>query len=201
MEHHPSQHQRAHRIELVLESCDDAKVPTPAAHAPEEVGMFGGARRPELAIRRDDVDGEEVIGRQAVLTAEPADPATQGEARNAGIGAGAPGGGQPERLGLAVELAPGGATFGARGPPRVTNPWWQETTPIRIAKTKLLKTPFATSFSCTTSCSPEIKPWKEISMRVLDMHTRTPPSQPTKIAKMTSNGSATAIAVKRGTTR
>ena len=40
-----------------------------------------------------------------------------------------------------------------RGPPLVTNPWWQETTPMTNAKTKLLNTPLTTSFTSTTSRS------------------------------------------------
>src|SRR5262249_56557644 len=65
----------------------------------------------ELAVGCDDVDGDEVVGRQAVLAAQPADAAAQGESGNAGIRAGAPGGGQTERLGLVVEVDPLGPPF------------------------------------------------------------------------------------------
>src|SRR5215813_3892298 len=121
MEHHPPQYQRANRIELVLEGRNDAKVPAAAAHAPEEVGMLGGAGSPELAVGRDDIDGYEVIGSQAVLASQPADSGTQGESRNAGIGAGAPGGGQTERLGLVVEVDPLGPPFSPDGAPAGVN--------------------------------------------------------------------------------
>jgi hypothetical protein len=111
MEHHPPQHERTHRVQLILERRNDAEVPATAAHTPEEVSVRGGAGGPELAVGRDDVDGDEVIGSEAVLASQPADPATQGESRNAGIRAGAPSGGQTERLGLMVEVDPLGPPF------------------------------------------------------------------------------------------
>ena len=102
---------------MILEGRNDAKVPAAAAHTPEEVSVRGGARGPQLAIGRHDVDGDEVIGSQAVFASRPADPATQGQARNAGIGAGAPSGGQTERLGLVVEVDPLGPPFSPDGAP------------------------------------------------------------------------------------
>jgi hypothetical protein len=111
MEHHSPQHQRAHRMKLILEGRDNAEVPATAAHTPEEVSVLGGARGPQLAISRDDVDGDEVIGSEAVLASQPADPAAQGQSRNAGIGACAPSGSQTERLGLMVEVHPLGPPF------------------------------------------------------------------------------------------
>jgi hypothetical protein len=77
----------------------------------------GSAGGPELAVGRHDIDGYEVIGSQAILASQPADPATQGESRNAGIGACAPGGGQTERLGLVVEVHPLGPPFSTDGTP------------------------------------------------------------------------------------
>jgi hypothetical protein len=117
MEHHPPQHERPHRVQLILEGRDDTEVPATAAHTPEEVSMLGGARGPHLAIGRDDVDRDEVIGREAVLASQPAYPAAQGQARNAGIRAGAPGGGQTERLGLMVEVDPLDPPFSPDGAP------------------------------------------------------------------------------------
>ena len=102
---------------MVLEGRDNAKFPTAAAHAPEEVGVRGSAGGPELTVGRHDIDGYEVIGSQAILASQPADPATQGESRNAGIGACAPGGGQTERLGLVVEVHPLGPPFSTDGAP------------------------------------------------------------------------------------
>src|SRR3954452_24872331 len=88
-----------------------------------------------------------------------------------------------------------------RGPPRVIKPWWQETTPITKEKTKLLNTPFTTSFTYTTSLSVDKKAAKEILMRWFATQTKAPPNQPTKIANTTSKGSATAMASTRGSTR
>ena len=60
-----------------------------------------------LAVRHPSaVTRSEVIGRQAVGTGEPAITAPQGEPRDARRGDVAQRGGQPERLRLAVELAP-----------------------------------------------------------------------------------------------
>ena len=44
---------------------------------------------------------------------QPAEATAQGEARDAGIGVGAPGGGQAKGLSLTVELAPLDSTLGA----------------------------------------------------------------------------------------
>jgi hypothetical protein len=93
-------------MELVLKRGHDAKVPTAAPHAPEEVGVLGGAGGEALAFRRDEIDGEEVIGRRAVRTGEPAIAAPQGEPRDPRRGDVAQRSGQPEGLRLAVELAP-----------------------------------------------------------------------------------------------
>jgi hypothetical protein len=76
IEHHATQHQGADRMELVLEGGDDAKVPA-ASHAPEESRVLGGTGGQEPAVGRDDIDGEEVIGDQAVLASQPADPTTK----------------------------------------------------------------------------------------------------------------------------
>src|SRR5439155_25994921 len=46
----------------------------------------------------------------------------QGQARDAGIRGGAPGGGEAERLGLAVELAPRDSTLSAHGAPDGIDP-------------------------------------------------------------------------------
>ena len=53
-------------MELVLEGGHDAEVPTAAPHAPEEVCVLGGVGGEELAVSRDDIDGEKIIGGQAV---------------------------------------------------------------------------------------------------------------------------------------
>jgi hypothetical protein len=64
IDQHPAQH-RADGMELVLEGGHDTKVPAAAPHAPEQVGVLGGAGGEALAVRRDEIDGAEVIGGHA----------------------------------------------------------------------------------------------------------------------------------------
>ena len=105
MQHQPRQY-RADGMETVLERGDHAKVAPTATQPPEEVGIRGIADHPDLAVGGDEIDGEQVIAGQPVFVPQPAEATAQGEARNAGIGVGAPGGRQAERLGLAVKFAP-----------------------------------------------------------------------------------------------
>ena len=112
MQHQPRQH-RADGMETVLERGDHTKVAPTATQPPEEVGVLGVTDHPDLAVGGDEIDGEQVIAGQAVFIPQPAEAAAQGEARNAGIGVGAPGRRQAERLGLAVKLAPLDAPLGA----------------------------------------------------------------------------------------
>jgi hypothetical protein len=57
---------------------------------------------------------------QAIFSHQPAEAAAQGEASDAGIGDGAPGGGQPECLRLTIEFSPGDPARGAsRALPRI----------------------------------------------------------------------------------
>ena len=67
-----------------------------------------------LAIRRDEVGGDQVVTRQPVFAAEPAKTAPQGQSPNAGIGVCTPGGGQAEGLCLPVKVPPFGAAFRPR---------------------------------------------------------------------------------------
>ena len=108
MDHDTSQH-RADGMELVLEGSDHAKVPAATPHAPEEVGVLCGAGREELAVGRDEIDREQVIGSQAVLACQVAPATAKGESGDAGRGDLAPGRGQAKGLRLVVELAPGEA--------------------------------------------------------------------------------------------
>ena len=73
-----------------------------------------------LAVGGDEIDGEQVVRGEPVFVPQPAEAPAQGQARDAGIGGGAPGGGEAERLGLAVELAPRDPTLRAhRAPDRI----------------------------------------------------------------------------------
>ena len=70
----------------------------------------------EAAVGGDDVGREQVVAGQAVLALQPADAAAEREPGDAGRRDRAAGRRQPERLRLAVELAPGQAGLGARDP-------------------------------------------------------------------------------------
>src|SRR5262245_58752037 len=96
-------------MELVLKRGHDAKVPATTPHAPEEVGVLSGAGGKALAVRRNEIDGAEVIGGQAVGAGEPAIAAPQGEPRDPRRGEETHRGGQPKDLRLAVKLAQGEA--------------------------------------------------------------------------------------------
>ena len=68
-----------------------------------------GARPPitqQLAVGRHDVDGEEVVDREAVLAHQPAEAAAEGEPGDAGMAHDSAGGGQTVRLRLVVDVAP-----------------------------------------------------------------------------------------------
>ena len=105
-EDRPGEHGRAHGVKAKLELGDDPEVAAAAAQAPEEVGVLGLARRDELAVGGDQVDGEQLVDRQPVLSMKPADAAAERQAGDAGVGDDPARGREPERLGLAVELAP-----------------------------------------------------------------------------------------------
>ena len=114
-EDRPGEHHRAHRVEAKLELGDDAEVAAAAANPPEEIGVLGRACLHELALRRDQVHGQEPVDCQPVLSLKPADAAPEREARDPGVGDDPAGCRQPELLGLAVELAPEHACLGRRG--------------------------------------------------------------------------------------
>ena len=112
----------ANGMQLILEGGHDPEVPAAAPHAPEQVRMRGGTGREELAVGGDDIDGEEIITDETVLPREPAQAAAQGEARDTGVGDGATGRRQAERLGFVVELAPGDSALRAGRAPDGIDP-------------------------------------------------------------------------------
>src|SRR5207302_9243661 len=66
------------------------------------------------AVGGEGTAGGEVAANGAVLAGEPAEPATERQPADTGIGDRAAGGGQAEGLRLAIEIGPGGAAFGPR---------------------------------------------------------------------------------------
>src|SRR2546430_5265911 len=73
----PGHHLRPQGVEPELELGDDPEVAAAAANAPEEVGVLILARLDELTVGGDQIDGEQLIDREAVLAHHPADAAAE----------------------------------------------------------------------------------------------------------------------------
>ena len=80
--------------------------------------MLGGTGRDGLAVGRHQVGRYQIVTGQAIGPHEPANPASQGKASNAGVVDRAAGCGQTVHLGLTVKLAPQHATLGMYTPLR-----------------------------------------------------------------------------------
>ena len=102
--HHARQHRRPEGLELEREVGDDAEVAAAAPQPPEQVGVLVLVGHHELAVGGDHVAGAEGVDGEAELAHEVADAAAQGQAADAGVADEAAGGGQPEGLGLPVEM-------------------------------------------------------------------------------------------------
>ena len=97
-----------------LEAGDDAEVAATALERPEQVRVLAGIGMDEPAIGGDDIGRDEVVDAQAVATPEPADPATQGQAADAGVRDEAARRREPERLRRRIDVAPGRAALHPR---------------------------------------------------------------------------------------
>ena len=80
----PGVHDRADGVQFELERRRDAEVAAATVQRPEELGMRVLARGDLHAAREDDVDGHEVVAREAVLPLEPARATAEREAGHAG---------------------------------------------------------------------------------------------------------------------
>jgi hypothetical protein len=76
-----------------------------------------GTDRHEVAVSRDQIDGEEVVTGQPVLSHQPAESASEGKSRDAGRGDQAPRGCQAKSAGLTVKLAPRHPSLSPYGAP------------------------------------------------------------------------------------
>ena len=94
------------RVQRELDRGDDAEVAAAAAQRPEQLGMLVGGRADLVAAGGDELDGEDVVAREAVLALEPAGAAAEREARHAGAGDAAADGREAVRLRGGVELGP-----------------------------------------------------------------------------------------------
>ena len=106
VDHQTSSHDRAHRMEPVLERGDYPEVRAGAPHAPEEIRVLVLARGEDTSVRGDDLDGEQVVGREAVSTHQVAEAATERVTGDAGRGHRPAGDGEAVKLGLPIQLSP-----------------------------------------------------------------------------------------------
>src|SRR6202034_546996 len=67
------------------ETCDDAEVAATAAERPEQLGILLRRGRDDLTGGEHHLELGEIVAGQPVLSGEPADPAAQGEAGDAGL--------------------------------------------------------------------------------------------------------------------
>jgi hypothetical protein len=79
-------HLGADRVELEGEAGDDAEVPAAAAQSPEQVGVGAGVDLQHLAAGGDQLGADQIVAAHAVLVAQPAEAAAEGEAGDAGAG-------------------------------------------------------------------------------------------------------------------
>ena len=80
-------------MEAELERSHHAEVAAAASHRPEQVGVLVLGRPEQLAFGGHDVNGEEVVDREAVLAHQPSDTATEGKPGDSGVAHDSAGGG------------------------------------------------------------------------------------------------------------
>ena len=88
------------RLQRVLEAGHDPEVAAAPANRPEQVRVRRLAHGEQAAVRRDQLDGDQVVDRQAVLAGQEADPAAERDP------------GDPDRRGVAER---GRQAVGRRG--------------------------------------------------------------------------------------
>jgi hypothetical protein len=76
---------RADGVKPKLELGHDAEVSAATAHAPEKLWVLRLARLDELAIGGDQLDREELVDRQPMLSMKPADATAERQACDAGV--------------------------------------------------------------------------------------------------------------------
>jgi hypothetical protein len=107
-------------VQRELETGDDAEIAAAAADRPEQVRVPGAARCAPHAVGRDDLGADQVVDRQPVHAAEPAEAAAQGQAADAGGRVDAERNRQSEGLGLVVDVGAAARRHRPRpGAPRV----------------------------------------------------------------------------------
>ena len=92
------------RVEAKGERRRDPEVRPRTAQAPEELRVLVLARPDEAAVRRHELDLEQVVDREAVRSLQPAHPAAEGQSGDAGVRDHADGADEPGGLRLLIEL-------------------------------------------------------------------------------------------------
>jgi hypothetical protein len=92
-------------VESEGERGHDPEVPAATAQRPEQVRVLLRRRGEDTAVGRHDLGLHEVVAAQAVLGVEVAVSTTEGQAGHTGLGHPTQRCGEPERLGLAVDVA------------------------------------------------------------------------------------------------
>jgi hypothetical protein len=106
---------RPHRVQAEQELGDDPEVTAATAQAPEQVRVLRGGRGHHSAVGGDHLRRQQALAREAIHSLQPAAPAAQREAADAGVGHPATGHGQPVLLGGGIELSPDSAPLNTRG--------------------------------------------------------------------------------------
>jgi hypothetical protein len=93
-------------VQAELERGDHAEVAAATAQCPEQVGVLVSGRPKLITVGGYDIDGEEVVHREAVLAHQPADATAEGEPGDSGVTHDSSGGGETVLLRLAIDVAP-----------------------------------------------------------------------------------------------
>ena len=107
------EHVRADGVRLELEGGDDAEV---AAAAPQQITIGVRACRNQPAVGGHQIGGQQVVAAEAVPAPQPPQAAPEGQPGDPGPGHDTHRHGQPERLGLSVEIADRDTTLGPDRP-------------------------------------------------------------------------------------
>jgi hypothetical protein len=95
------------------ERADDTEVPAAAPQRPEQVEVIVCRCPDDVAFGGNHLGLYQVVDSEPVFAHEPADPAAQAEAADAGVAHDPTGGGQAVSLGLMVDVPPQGAALDA----------------------------------------------------------------------------------------
>ena len=92
-------------VQAELEPGDDPEVAPAFTEPPEQVGLAGLAGHGHRAVGQHHLGGEQVVAGQPEPPGQVAVPAAEGQPADARVGHHPAGGGQPEPLGLGVQVA------------------------------------------------------------------------------------------------